>query len=211
MNLTQMLTRTRIYVDDRESDRYTDTELTGLLNAAQEEVQKEIDQADENYFSACQTYSVVTSANTSYEFDLPSDFKKLILAERKVDNGDPIPATWTRIQDRHDTWSDYSDSPICYLRGNKLGVVEPATDYTLRVWYTKRIPDLSAGTDTSEIPVEYHDLVCKYAARFMFMAENRDISKDFEGEFNQAMGRLLRHIEKRQKQTSRTVRIVEDD
>lgn len=221
MNLSAMRTRTRVYIDDRgttsTNQRFSDTELTNLLNAAQEEVQKVMDDADEMYFSACQTYTVVRS-DTSYEFTLPTDFKKVVTAERLSDNDvyDPIPAKWVTFATRHfeappTTYRPLGgDVPCCYLRGTKLGVVNPAANYTLRLWYTKKIADLSADSDTSDIPTEFHNLICLYAAKLGAMSEGRALKPEFLVELQDEIARLAMHVESRQKQQVRGVHYVEE-
>jgi hypothetical protein len=207
-----MRTAARLYLDDVAKDRFTDdTYIDFFLNSAQAECQKVIDQADEGYFSSVQTYTVVP-CQTNLEFDLQIDFKKLILAEAIYSTGlDPVPAIIVPFRDRHRLHAmNTGGEPVIYLRGTKLGVVEPSTSYTLRVWYTKRIPTLAADTDVSEIPVEYHNLVCMYACRLGFMSEHREIPDLIEREYEAEMNRLAAHIESRQLQTPRTVHYVEN-
>ena len=212
MHLSEMITRTRLYLDDTASDRFTeDTEITAFINAAQEECQKAIDEADEAYFSAVQTYTVVPCA-TDLEFDLKPDFKKLVLAEGLYEGVDAVQAVVVPFIGRHRAHCYVTGGePVEYLRGTKLGVVEPTTSYTLRVWYTRRVPDLTSSTDESELPGEYHNLVCLYAARLGFISEHRETPQVLEREFEIEMNRMTSHIESRQLQTPRTVHYVEED
>lgn len=207
-----MLTQTRLYLDDTASDRFPeDSQVISFVNAAQAECQKAIDEADEGYFSAVQTYTV-EPCTTDFEFDLQDDFKKLILAEGLFSGVDPVQAIIVPFVGRHRSHSYVTGGePVVYLRGTKLGVVEPSTTYTLRVWYTRRVPDLSSSTDISQIPVEYHNLVCLYAARLGFISEHREIPASMKEEYEQEMNRMTAHIENRQMQTPRTVRYVEED
>lgn len=210
MDLSEMLTRTRLYLDDTAGDRFDDAQVTGFINAGQEECQKAIDEADEGFFSAVQTYDVVP-CTTSLEFDLRENFKKVILAERIITGGDPVPAIWAPIQKRHEIHDTVTgQEPVLYLRGEKIGVVEPTETYTLRLWYTMRLPDLSASTDVSEIPLEYHNLVCLYASRLGLISEHRDIPKSLSEEFEIEMNRMTSHVEARQLQSPRYVRYVEE-
>lgn len=202
MQLSEIRTRARIYLDDRgTSTRYSDSEINGLINAAQEEIQKIIDDSDEYYFSAVQTYNVVT-CTTTLEFSLPADFKRVILAERiMTDGSDPQPAVWAAFPRRHLAHTqNCSLSPTCSLRGTKLQVIEPEESYTLRMWYTKKLPDLSADSDVSEIPLEYHNLLALYTARVAIASEQRQFNPTLEQEFQEQMGRLIRHIEHRDAQ-----------
>jgi hypothetical protein len=210
MNLSEMRDRTKLYLDDTANDRFTDAQVTGLINAAKDEVQKSIDEADEGFFSAVQTYSVVP-CETSLEFELVEDFKKLILAEGLYAGIDPVPAIIVPLSERH-RMHDLSTGgePVIYLRGTKIGVVEPTFDYTLRVWYTRRLPDLVGDTDETQIPAEYHNLLCLYAARLGLISEHAQVPPDLDKEFEQEMNRMSAHIEARQLQSPRTVRYVEE-
>lgn len=209
MTLSEMRTLARIFLDDRNSERWTDAEVTSAINGAQEEVQKLIDDADEMYFSAGQNYNVVASSS-SYEFTLPTDCRKVVLAER-LGTGDPVPARWTTLARRHLEYTsnlftpNEQASPLVYIRGNKIGVVKPDAAYTLRVWYTKRLADLSATSDTSEIPAEYHRLMCLWGAKTLCGAEERAFSEDLEEELQASIARMTSHMEQRQRQTPRYV------
>lgn len=215
MTLTEMIARARIYLDDRNSELLTDAEVTALINIGQEEIQKVINEADENFFSACQCYNVVPTV-TSLEFTLPTDLMKIIQAERVVTSGDAIPAKWVLFQRRHldnmgNVWPFLTTQPCCYLRGTKLGVVEPTETYELRVWYTKRLAALAAGADTSEIPVEYHNLVCLHAGRVGLGSQGKLFAEPLAQEYNDSMHRLTQHIEDRQKQTPRNVIYIDEE
>jgi len=89
--------------------------------------------------------------------------------------------------------------------------VEPQDAYTLRVWYTKRLPDMAGDSDTTEIPPEYHNLIALYSARLGLGAEASSLPEQLEKEFAEEMGRLSIHIETRQKQDPRSVIYIEED
>jgi len=131
----------RNYVDDDNTERFTDVEANRFINLGQLFVQQLIVDADEWYFAACQTYTV-TATTDSFEFTLPTDFLKVILCERERSGDRPIPAIWVDFRLRHiepSTGGIYIDEtlttePVVYLRGTKLGVVAPSAGYTLRMW-----------------------------------------------------------------------------
>jgi hypothetical protein len=200
-------------IDDRNSERFTDAELNASLNEAQRAVQLIINSADEAFFSACQSYSVVAS-DDSYEFSLPSTIMKIILAERLVTAGRPIPADWIDFRRRHleDTVEevfqlDASERPRCYLRGAKLGVIAPRSSYTLRLWYTYAIPDLAGDSDESEIPAEHRRLLCLHAAKEILGGadDGGDTPGWLKEEYEAATDRLRLYIETRARQKAREV------
>jgi len=215
MNLSELLQLTRIYIDDPNSDRVSDTKLTILLNRGQEELQKVIDDTDEGYFWACQNYAV-TASSSSFEFNLPSNFKKAMLAEQLPDaSSDPIPVIWSDFRRRHYNYSSniwfptITFAPVAYIRSGKIGVVKPNTSYTLRLWYVKRLMDLATSGDVSEIPLEFHNLICLHAAMLLSGSEQRDFA--LINEYGAELQRLQTTIEPRQRQEPRYVNISDSE
>ncbi len=213
MTLADMKKLLRIYLDDRQADRWTDdTELELFLNEGQREVRKEILQVDESFFEECQSYTVVPDTD-SYEFTLPTDFLKVRVAERIVAGEVPVPATWTVFSQRHQWEPTYWEvttgrvvRPVCYLRNNRLGVVKPDSSFTLRVFYDKRLADLTQETDVSELPEEFHKLVVLQAAKEMLAAEDRVFG--LQDEYNRQMLNIPLVLSSRQKQEPRYVRYI---
>lgn len=187
MQLDEMRTLFRNYFNDPNGDLISDAEILVLLNRGQEEVQKMVEAVQEDYFSACQNYAVTPDAD-SYEFALASDFKKLLLAEKVVEGGSAVPARRVPFSRRNVSVNDYCE-PLYYLRGTKLGVVRPFESYTLRVFYQKRLADLAAGTDLSEIPKENHNLIVLHAVKLAFAGHGRDFVR-WQDEYNMEISRL---------------------
>lgn len=212
MTLVMLRTQLRRHIDDRTEDRFTDAELDEELNEAQRAVQLIINAADEGFFSDVQCYNVVASVD-SYEFTLPANLMKVNAAEREVSGGIPIPADWVSFSRRHidGTWSEILDmnttpAPVCYLRGNKLGVVAPSSSYSLRLWFTYAIPDLAADDDESEIPAEHRQLLCLHAAKMILGADaKKEVPGWLEDAYTRSVDALRAYIETRQRQKSREI------
>lgn len=201
----------RAYTNDAEGDRWPDTgdvTATTFLNKGQETVQDVIDEADEDFFMKGVSYPVVASTD-SYEFTLQPDFKDVIRAERLVPGEKPLEIDVVPFAQRHDPPPLGHGVGTIYIRGNKLGVVAPQDSYTMWFWYTKRLVDLVADGDVSEIPLEWHKLVVLQSARLAMASENRDFSA-WEGEYQQDMDRLVRFIRRRQRQDPKYVSYVAD-
>lgn len=215
MNLSAMRTRARIYGDDRNSDIFSDSELTALINSAQESVQKVIDNEDEKYFCGVETYSVVANAD-SLEFELPTGCMRIRQVE-KVTTGRPQPCVPVDFRLRHDSIAavvdDVSGSTgtlFYYLRGTKLGIVAPTEAATIRCYYTKKVTDLSGDSDVSEIPLEYHDLVCLLAAQLMYGSQDRPMPVELRNRLDYEMAKIPADVQNREGQAAKTVRYVED-
>jgi hypothetical protein len=211
MLLSEIRTLVRIYINDPAVERITEASLLAVINQSQAEIQKMIDEADEGYFSACKTYTVVASAD-AYEFTLPTDCKKIMSVERMT-SAKPVPAVWVPFAMRHieptsDTGVTTSTTaPRVYIRGQKLGVIAPSDGYTLRMWYLKRVADLVAAGDISEIPVEFHNLIALHCAKLLMLAEERAFDK-WQQEYQSELALLPMCIEIRQRQQPRYVQNV---
>lgn len=212
MNLTDMKILLGLYIEDTGENRWDATKKTVILNRAQEVAQNLIDAQDELYFTACQDVNVVADTD-SYEFSLAnfaSTFKDLVHAERLVPGNPPIRARVVDFARRHEEKLETPRDNLIYLRGMKIGVVAPSDAYELRVWYIKKIADLSVGADISEIPPEGHNFVVLHAARLVHLSENRDFSR-WEAEYSAELDRLKESAGIRQRAGAKYVHVDPED
>lgn len=80
------------------------------------------------------------------------------------------PARLTDLDARYFTWPATSGTPARYLQIglNLLGIVpQQSGSSTLTVIYAKEPAVLTTGTDTPEIPAEYHPALVKYALYYL--------------------------------------------
>jgi hypothetical protein len=214
--LLQLRTLFRQYVDDENSERITNAEANVFINLGQSFVQQVIVDNDEWFFASCQSYSVVSEAD-SYEFTLPSDFLVAILCERLRPGNRPIPANFVDFRQRHkETRSqgiyldaELAQTPSVYLRGNNLGVVAPTSSYTMVLWYVKRLADLSSDGAVSSIPLEHHNLMALHAAK-LSKGEETVWPQALEELYQLAIDRVRIFTEGRQRQQSRSVNYIQD-
>jgi hypothetical protein len=217
LTLLDLRTLFRSYIDDPNAERFTNAEANRFINLGQKYVQDLIVDSDEWYFASCQTYSVLSTSD-SYEFDLPSDLMQVIQCERDRPGERPIMTEFVDFRNRHtqpaentlfEVNDNQSSSPLVYLRGSKLGVVAPASSYTLRLWYVPRLTDLSADLDTSLIPEEHQNLVALHAAK-LSKGENTPWPEPLQQIYRDDVERLRSFTEQRQRQQSRAVNYVVD-
>jgi len=201
MNLAEMVETTVNYLNDPRQTRFKRPQIIRHLNRSQEEVKRKIAGVDETMFTALQDYAVVSS-DDSLEFTLPTDFS-LLLAAEDVSQSVPVPAHRVEFATRHDNYDDrvlpvgMSTSPTYYLRGNKLGIVRPKTAYTLRIAYVKELTELSDDADESEIPKDYHDLVCLGAAKRAYGSVSRPFPPELEMIRQETIRDMLDELESR--------------
>jgi hypothetical protein len=217
LTLANLRSLLRDHLDDLGADRFSDARLLLLLNEGQREIQKIVDAADEHFFSKAVAYTVLTTTD-ALEFTLPDDLLKVIQVERQVSGGNAIPAIYVDFRSRHrDSYAtewvgdtSASDSPRFYVRGNKLGVIDPTESYTLRLWYTYAVPDLVGDGDFSEIPNEYRGLIALHAAKLAQGADEANFSADLNALYEAGIARLTAYIENRQRHQPRRVHYVPD-
>ena len=213
MNLAEMVEMTVTYLNDPRQTRFRRPDVVRHINRGQEEVKRKAELMDETLFSAVQDYSVVL-AEDSLEFPLPSDFSRLIAVER-VGTTTPTQAVRVEFSSRHGNTSTQAlpdgvkTQPEYYLRGNLIGVVRPRDGYTLRMVYSKSLPTLADDSDISEIPADYHDLVCLFAAKRAYGSISRDYPEDLETLRMEGIHDMMIQLEERDRVGPTYVNVLE--
>jgi len=218
MNFAELRTAFYDFVDDEVKDLYKTDKAARLINNALKMMGRKLEVIDEKVFIKCVTYAVVKS-QTDLVFTLPTDFKRVRTAERLFinNNEDPLSVNWIDFPKRND--SDRfprrarrnltNTRPLCYLLGNKLGVVTPGDAYTLRLWYSHAIPKLLDEGDIPEgIPEDHHETIALQAAKLAYEIESRQFP--FQQEYDEGVRDLMTTVQPRQAQKARYVRMTED-
>ena len=201
MNFSAMIQTTGHYLNDPRQTRFQRPVISRLLNQSQEEVKRIAEQADNTLFSAIKEYAVVT-AEDALEFNLPTDFSKSQAVER-IGGTYPVAAIPVNFSSRSPISDDrflptgWREVPQYYLRGNKLGIVRPQEAYTLRLTYSKELADLAADSDESEVPKDYHDLICLYAAKRGYGGLGREFPQDLESLRVEGIAQMQNYLDDR--------------
>lgn len=195
---------------DNTSSFWTDAQLTAYFNLAQTEVQQEIVQSFEDYFITQTTLSIV---NGTAEYTLPSGFNKIRRLEDVRDVRNPSPILPVSLNNRTgDNFSQERNSaaPVTggyYIRGSQIILTETPT-YTdasaIRMHYVKTIGDLSAGSETSEIPAEHHRALVWGVVKFALFQQQSDTTLANQ-EFEKHLIKIKMQAENRQLQKPRKV------
>ncbi len=213
MNFAELRTAFYDWVDDEVKDLYKTDKAGRLINRSLDMLARKLEAVDEWYFIECVLFAVTTN-DKDLVFTLPDDFKRIKTAERLFSDGtDPVPVNWVQFQQRYGTGLFFPNRsqrlkrlvrPDCYLLGNKLGVVTPNEDFTLRVWYAQAVPELA---DEGDIPVglpqDHHVTISLQAAKLAFQIESRVFP--FGDEFSEGMRDLMTTTQQRQRQEPRYV------
>jgi len=134
---------------------------------------------------------------------LPADFTSAFQVERLDGPNEPIVMTRVPFQSRFQVGDSrflpagHASGDGYGIRGQKLWVANPATSYTLRLVYNKSLPALSDDSTVSEIPLDYHDLLCLEATKYALGSGQQGLSDDLEQLRKEGLHDMLLFVESR--------------
>lgn len=163
------------FLDDLNGDYFTPVQMNVFINNAQRECAKQLVQAYEMYFlKVANTTTVASQA----DYVLPSDFNKLNRLELVV-SGTATNEDRTKLYsitlNQQDSVSLKLGTPICYyLKKNRITLMPtPDRALTLRLYYSTLPVDMSADTDTPDVPSDFHEYIAVLAALDGFVKDDR--------------------------------------
>lgn len=210
MTFLQLRNLTRYWLDDLNGGYFSDTQVNVWLNNAQRQCQSQLLQAGENYYlKPVQTSTVADQA----DYVVPSDFLKLhrleiVLSGTGINEDRVILEPITLNQ--QDPVSIGNGRPEVYiLKKNRL-TLYPVPDqvYTLRLFYSYRVTDMSADGDSPDVPEEFHEFLALHAAMDGYIKDNRDPS-NLTKKYQEYITRFKQLADDRKQDRSRRV-IVRD-
>lgn len=201
------------WLDDVDAGYFTRTQIKVWLNNAQKEVQKKIEQAFEGHFVKCVETTTVVGQR---EYELPTDFKRLhrleLIMSGSTFTTQSVEVLGKITPNQQDAFARSGSPKGYYFKGTQLILVPvPDAAKTLRMEYTYKLADLSADSDVSEIPKEYHEYLSLLAARDGFMKDGRDTAT-IQKKIDEYETDLKRDAEQRNVDSPRTVvQTIDDD
>lgn len=214
--LKDELPATRAFPDD-SSTYFKDTSLIRFYNAEQKRLQNKLVQSFENYFVTSTLTSVVSDTE---EYSIPSGTIKIVRIENVETTNNPIPLTPISFNEK-DTVSydgrfvtNHTYTPTYYaIKGNSLILRPiPSKNITngLKIYFSKRVSDITSASSVSVIPPEYHELLSiGVAVRGMQKQEaSTESIAVLDKHYRELFNEMTLSAEDRQVQKSRTVRRV---
>ncbi len=178
MTLTDLTTLMLSWLDDPNAGYFTPAVTLPFLNNAQKEVAKRLVAKGQNYYIKCQQTTLVPSQGL---YQLPTDFRKLhrleIVKSGTYPNEDrSVIAPITMNQ--QDFNPSFTGTPETYfLKKNVIALYPvPDTALTLRMNYSYRIADMVNGSDTPDVPEDYHELIAILATLDGNLKDKMDMS-----------------------------------
>jgi hypothetical protein len=180
-------------------------------NLSQQEVQQELIQTYEDFFTTQTTVSI-TGGTTDYS--LPTNCIKVRRVEDYRDTSAPTEIKVVRMGDAGVnglTWNSQASFLGGYfIRGNQICFADtPTTSYPsgVRLFYVPRLADILTASDSSPIPVEFHRALVWGIVKMALISQQSDASVA-DKEYERALGRMKINAENRQIQQSRSVKRV---
>lgn len=199
---------------DNTSSFWTDRQLITYHNMVQSDVQNEIIQSYEDYFVTSTFLNIISGCTT---YVLPARFIKVRRLEDTRNVTDPnqtieiMPVTINETYGARAYFNNASGTttPLkYYLQGNTIRFMEAPrfTDASaIQLHYIRALADVTAASDSSEIPVEHHKLLVFGIYRYMLLQQQSDTARA-DLEYEKWMQKLKMQCEDRQVQRPRKVK-----
>lgn len=179
MTLTQLRTLYWDYLDDPSGGYFTQSVANLRLNLAAKELQKNLVNANKNYYAQCVTASTVAD---QARYALPSDFLQIIkLAYVLSGSGDTAKTQPLEFRTPNSAdWLDcpISGDPIFYGFQKNYIILKPVPTriLTLHLDYSHIIVDMSADGDEPDAPEQFHEFIPVLASRDGFIKDGRPLT-----------------------------------
>lgn len=175
MNFRELKDLTSFWLDDLQFGYFTDAQVSLWLNNAQNEVQKRLIKASQQYYTVCVQTTLVVN---QFDYVLPLDFKKVMRLEVIVSGTSPnesvIPVIPITLNQKDLVITGNGTPQFYTIKRNRL-VVRPAPDTALqmRLYYAYQVASMVLDTDLPDVPDAYHELIALYACQDGFIKDGR--------------------------------------
>lgn len=197
----------------------TNSGLTTWMNDAYMQMVDEIIKVNPDYFVKSSTTATVANQQ---EYDLPSDWEKIIMINMKVSG------VWKRVLPMGDAdirhISAHSDTtsnqgftnaePRYYIIGDNIGIM-PIPDTTLasalKIWYVYTPTELSNDSDEPAIQARYHHLI-KYGAYANYLDQDEEhvAAERMRIRFDALVQRMVENLQDKQVDEVKGVEITQN-
>lgn len=199
MNLGELVTAFRLYVDDWSGTQFNHEQVRSFLNASLQDLKRHMQRIRPQHFQGVVSFTTV--AGFDLEAELPEDFSGIQSVERHDPGFPPRPMTELTFKGRHDgetkdiarqnSWTDGY-----YVRKRKFAIPVASGAYTVVVYYTRSLVKLVEDDDAPEIPEDFHDLIALGAAKKAFGSMVRKFPTELEEGLRSGMADLTSTMEK---------------
>lgn len=176
MNQLQLRNLCYSWLDDLNGTYFLPAQVNVWLNNAQREVQKQLIQSGDNWYTIRASTSTVQNQDT---YAVPMDFLKINKLEVLLSGQNPnqfrtmvVPVTLVQL----DQVSMTAGTPGAYCLRKNCIVMRPIPDniYTLYLDYTYRVADMTANSSIPDVPAQYHEYLAVLATLDGLTKDGRD-------------------------------------
>lgn len=175
MTLLELKNLVAYWLDDLNFGYFTEAQVTVWLNNAQQEVQKRLIKAAQNYYTKCVQTTLVVNQNS---YALPEDFRKEHRLEVILSGTIPNESSVTLnpiTMNQQDLVQNGVGTPGWYFISRNKIILQPAPDtaLTLKLVYSYRVANMVLNSDVPDVPAHYHELIGLLAAQDGFLKDGR--------------------------------------
>lgn len=189
-----------------------DAGLITWINDSYLQMVDEVHKAIPDHFAKSSTS---TTLDGQIEYELPSDFDKMVMVNIQYDD------TWQRAVPMNNIGSvpihasnnvSFSGAaPQYYLIGDYIGV-EPAptaTGQSIKIWYTYTPTSMIDDEDSPQLPVKYHHII-KYGAYANFLDQDDEhvAAQRMRENFNLRIWNMVEQLSERQVDEPKSVQVT---
>lgn len=175
MTRAQISTLMMSWLDDTNQGYFTAAQVNVWINLAQRQVQMQLLQAGQNwYVKPVETILVINQA----DYVLPSDFMvehriEVVLAGSGTSESKyQLTPITTNQQDLFNTTT--GNPSFYYIKKDRITLLPiPSQALVMRLYYSPRVTDLSADTDSPDVPEQFMEYVALLAAFDGFIKDDR--------------------------------------
>lgn len=202
MNLGELRTDTRFYLNEASPIFWSNAELNAAINKGCTKVFNLIKSLSRYHHTARVTFPLVV--NQDY-YNLPADLKDLRLVTKiAADDGTelpldraymPNPFPWTQGSEIASSGDSSTSDPTGYMLVGKYirFLPVPTSTTTIRLYYEARLVSLTADADVPAFELDYHDMASLWAA-ILSRPKNEEDATDLKELFKEREGDLIRDM-----------------
>lgn len=184
MNLGEIRSMARTWLNEPTASFWTDAELNRFIDYGSKKLDRTIITLDRNMMLPSVTFT--TTANTK-AYGLPTDFQSMVRLEHYVasdvsdiDKIDEI--RFPRVEGQGEWPVSSTGKPSRYFIRDKQIEFLPCPDdaYTIRLYYNKLQTAMTVDTDIPPSPSDFHDMIALWAV-ILALPKNGDSPDHFVG------------------------------
>jgi len=184
MTFSELKTLVWSWLDDPNHLYFTTEQVGVWLNNAQKEAQKQLIQAGENFYVRKVYANTVVDTDT---YALPDDFLKLhklqLVTSGTAGSVNEVRSALTPVTlVQLDQVSMSTGQPAVHCIRKNCFTIRPTPSVAQRMYldYSYLVDDMSAASDTPDVPAQYHEYLAVLATLDGFLKDRRDPSPMIE-------------------------------